>query len=102
MNAPHPCTLERLDKNIVLTQLDDLCMLHVGKQPVDAWKTRAVGERLKDYLENGRCSKLVISFEGVENIYGFVLDKVPEAANARNRGSRRGDQVPLASEMWLG
>jgi hypothetical protein len=94
--------VERLDQNIVLAQLDDLCMVHVGRQPVDAGKTRVVGERLKDYLENRHCRKLVISFEGVENIYGFVLNESGEPGVVSDSQIRRGDPLPAASEMWLG
>ena len=100
MTPSYPCTLERLDENIVLTQLDDLCLVHVGKEPVDAAKTRKVGERLKSYLEHRLCRKLVISFDGTENIYGFVLDRKDEPLFSRDVPERRGQQQ--ASEMWVG
>jgi hypothetical protein len=102
MTSSYPCTLERLDNNIVLTQLDDLCLVHVGKEPVDSAKTREVGERLKSYLEHTFCRKLVISFDGTQNIYGFVLDRADEPLFSRDTPRRRGEPQYATSEMWLG
>src|SRR5947209_5847070 len=103
MNPPHPCTLEKLENDVVMTQLDDLCLVHFGSRPVDAEQTRQSGERLISFIGRRNCRKLVISFEGVENIYGFLLDhKVPRNSSWRHDEPRRTEATPVGSDLWVG
>ncbi len=103
MPFTHPCTTsEKLDDGIVLTQLDDLCLLHFADRLVDAARTRDVGEKLLDLFERGGCRKLVISFDGLEPIYGFLLDRASKAASGP-MGSWPASKSSLAgSDLWVG
>jgi hypothetical protein len=102
----HPsCTaLEKVDDGILLTQLDDLCLVHFADRSVDAAQTRTVGEKLIDFIERGGCRKLVISFDGLESVYGFLLDRPSQPASGPLGHRRAGSPVqPVAgSDLWLG
>ncbi len=105
MNSPQPCSLERLGSNAVLTHLDDLCVVHVGGKSASPAQTRQIGERLLAFVEQGQCRKLVISFEGVENIYGFLMDRPPIDATPparREVGMGHSGRSSASSDLWLG
>jgi len=97
--------LERLDSGIILQQLDDLCFVRLGDRLVDAAQTRELGERLIAFIEKAGCRKLVMSFDGIDSIYGFLLDKLPSAPERlqpRMKSSRTATLVGAGSDIWLG
>ena len=97
-------TLERLDDGIVLGQLDDLCLVRIDDRSFDASQTRKLSQKLLDFVERGNCRKLVISFEGVENIYGFLLDKFSYWATPSLSGQPQPPPQPASpgSDLWVG
>lgn len=84
---------ERLADGVVVKQLDDLCFVHCTKPTVDAVRTRHLGEQLIARIERSQCRKLVITFDGMETVYGFLLHERPlAAATAAGPGS----------DVWVG
>ncbi len=104
MNPYHACTaLEKLDDGVVLTQLDDLCLVHFADRSVDAAHTRQVGEKLIDFIQRGGCRKLVISFDGLESVYGFLLDRASKPAAGPLGDWQKVSNPNLAgSDLWVG
>jgi hypothetical protein len=106
MNFPHDTSiLEKLDDGVILRQLDDLCFVQVGSRRVDAAQTRHLGEKLIAFIERAGCRKLVMSFEGVESIYGFLLEEPPLPRPSVRRQEKpigRSERMPVGSDLWLG
>jgi hypothetical protein len=107
MKPPHlsRAALEQLTDGIVLKQVDDLCFVHFDDRTVDASQTRELGERLVQFIENGGCRKLVLSFEGKENIYGFLLNPWSTAQAPRSPmpdPSYSPQTAAVGSDFWLG
>ncbi len=98
MHASSECPiLEKLDEGVVVKQIDDFCFVHVSRRGVDALQTRELGEKLISFIEEARCRKLVMTFDGVESIYGFSLENPPLP-----RPLVRAERTPAGSDLWLG
>ena len=98
-------TPEILDDGIILQQLDDLCFVRLGECTVNALRTRELGQRLIAFIEKAGCRKLVMSFEDVDSIYGFLLDNPPPAPQRQHVNSelsRVSRHADAGSDLWLG
>src|SRR5262249_679431 len=97
--------VQRLDEGVILKQLDDLCMVHITRRSVDIRQTRQLGEKLIAFIEQAGCRKLVMSFEGVESIYGFLLDPSnKQGDDLRGPEHVAGSCEPVfaGSDLWFG
>ena len=83
-----------LGAGISLRQLDDLCLLHFSGPSVDARQTRQLGMKLRDYIEAAGCRKLLISFEKINDLYGFLLSDFEEPRSATDSF--------VDSDNWVG
>jgi hypothetical protein len=105
MNSSLACQgVEKLDQGVVLKQIDDLCFVHFSDRAVGAARARNVGEKLIDFIEKTGCRKLVMSFAGVESIYGFMLDSPPRAPqlDPEITKSKPTDRAHAGSDLWVG
>lgn len=94
----------RIDAGITCKQIDDMCFVHCDGPSGDTLRSRQMGEKLVDFIERAQCRKLVMSFEGVECIYGFLLDEPHATAGVHfHRDPPLLDNsAQLCSEMWVG
>jgi hypothetical protein len=103
-NSQAVSTLERLADGVILQKLDDVCFVRIGERSVDAAQTRILGEKLIAYLEKAGCRKLVMSFEGVDSLYGFLIPGTPP--HVLKRFAREQEEsstlLPIGSDIWLG
>ncbi|HMC90016.1 MAG TPA: hypothetical protein VKI17_10735 [Gemmataceae bacterium] len=97
--------LERLEDGVILQQLDDVCFVRLGDRTVNAAQTRELGEKLIAFIEKAGCRKLVMSFEGVESIYGFLLDnseQPPNRPHLKVESPKQRSEHVAGSDLWLG
>jgi hypothetical protein len=95
--------LQKLDDGIILQQLDDLCFVRVGEGSVDAGRTRDLGEKLIAFIEKSGCRKLVMSFDGLDFIYGFLIDSAPPQPKGPHfRLEAKRPAAAVGSDVWLG
>jgi hypothetical protein len=94
----------RIDPGIVCRQIDDLCFVHCDERSVESLRTRQMGEKLANFIERAQCRKLVMSFEGVECIYGFLLDEphAPAGVRIHRDPPQLDSSTRSCSEMWVG
>jgi hypothetical protein len=106
MNASLTCQpSEQLADGVMIKQIDDLCFVHFAGCSVNAAQTRLVGQRLIAFLERAGCRKLVMSFEGVERMYGFALDNPPlkrPPAWTEKECALPARRVAAGSDVWIG
>jgi hypothetical protein len=104
-NSQAVSSLERLADGVILQKLDDVCFVRIGERSVDAAQTRILGEKLIAYLEKAGCRKLVMSFEGVDSLYGFLIPGTP-SPHTLKRFSKEPEEastpLPIGSDIWLG
>jgi hypothetical protein len=100
-NSPAP---ERPADGIVLTQLDDACLVHFADGSVDTPQPRQLGEKLIEFIRRGGCRKLVISFDGLESLSSFLLDRPALSATGPVRAWRAASsaQDVATSDLWVG
>ena len=104
-NSQVDSKLERLKDGVILQQLDDVCFVRLGDRTVNAAQTRELGEKLIAFIEKAGCRKLVMSFEGVDSIYGFLLDNPeppPNRPHIRMESPNRTGESVAGSDLWLG
>ena len=98
-----PGRLQKLDDGVILQQLDDVCFVRLGDATVDAARTRDLGEKLIAFIEKAGCRKLVMSFNGLESIYGFLLDSMPRRASTPHfKADTKKTPAEIGSDVWLG
>ena len=101
--AEEASSLQQLDDGVILQQLDDVCFVRLGEHTVDAARTRELGEKLIAFIEKAGCRKLVMSFDGLELIYGFLLDTTPpQKPRPHFKVDTRKPVVEIGSDVWLG
>ncbi len=104
-NSQVDSKLEQLKDGVILQQLDDVCFVRLGDRTVNAAQTRELGEKLIAFIEKAGCRKLVMSFEGVDSIYGFLLDNSeppPNRPHLKVESPNGTSEYVAGSDLWLG
>ena len=103
--TPDVTAEHEIDDGVVLQQRDDVCFVQIADRPVDAEKTRQLGEKLLAFIERAGCRKLVMSFEGMDCIYGFLQEPPSHSRYSMHPATgpvSRSHALAAGSDLWVG